>query len=354
MDTLQQAVNIWYSSSNTGNIIAVLSILLAVIFVFFLIPYALEEIKQANKLKENFHKDAEEYGLSSLEEQLVWKYSKDYRWNMSLVFNNKKVFEIIASRILKDNPNYVDIVSSLRHRLGFEKIPWFLPVSSTKDIELYQMGKIIFNEREYEAVVWDKDEINIYLALYYLKTAPIKVGDEIEFSFTTSDYAKAYFKSKVVAISEDGDRSVYKVEHVDKVIRTPLREAVRLELNLKAYLYIPYTEELEAYKEEKVLPELDESSLIEGTIKDLSIGGARFCTNLSLPVDLEHSIFLKFNLYAQELIVYGVIKSKIENIGRYCYGIKFDELSKEQEESIRSYVIEQQRLEIRAYKLGES
>jgi hypothetical protein len=56
MNTLQQAVNIWYSSSNTTNIIIVLWMLLTVIFLFFLIPYLIVEIKKRNKIKEDFSK----------------------------------------------------------------------------------------------------------------------------------------------------------------------------------------------------------------------------------------------------------------------------------------------------------
>jgi hypothetical protein len=117
MNTLQQAINIWYSSSNTTNIIIVLWILLTVIFLFFLIPYLIVEIKKRNKIKEDFFKKAKEYGLTKLEAELLWKYSTDYRWNISLIFNNKKVFKIIASKILKNDTSLADIITQLRINL---------------------------------------------------------------------------------------------------------------------------------------------------------------------------------------------------------------------------------------------
>lgn len=352
-NNLQEAVNLWYGSSNTENIIVVLIILLSVILLFFLIPYEIVEIKKLRKLKEMFFQESLQYGLSSLETSILWKYSKDYRWNPTLIFSNKKAFEITASKILKSNPSFRGLIPSIRHKLGFEKIPWFLPVSGTRDIDLYQIGKIIFNEREYEATVWENDDEYIYLALYNIQNTPIKVGDNITFSFITNDYAKAQFTSRVVDIFEDAGKIVYKIEHVDKVIRTPLREAFRIELNLKAFIYMPSSEELEEYKNNNLLPEPEEESLIEGVIKDLSIGGIRFCTTFSIPINIESEIFLQFNLYNKDIIVYGTIKNKTSSINNYCYGIKLENLTKDQEESIRNYIIEQQRLELKTYKLGE-
>jgi c-di-GMP-binding flagellar brake protein YcgR len=351
MNTLQQAVNIWYSSSNTTNIIIVLWMLLTVVFLFFLIPYLIVEIKKRNKIKEDFFKKAKEYGLTELEAELLWKYSTDYRWNISLIFNNKKVFEMVASKILKNDTSFADIINQLRHKLGFDHVPWFLPISTTKDIELYQSGKILFNERQYDAVVWDKDEKYIYLALYNINKSPIKIGDVITFSFITQDYVQTSFTSKVVGIFEDSGKILYKIEHSDKVLRTPIRDAVRIELSLKAYIYIPTTEELEAYEKEQILPEPEEDNFIEGVIKDLSIGGTRFCTSVSLP-DLQ-KVFVKFRIYDKDLIIFGTIRNKFDAVDHFCYGIKFENVTKEQEEDIRSYIIEQQRLLVKSYKLGE-
>ncbi|MGC8649783.1 MAG: flagellar brake protein [Hydrogenobaculum sp.] len=351
MNTLQQAVNIWYSSSNTTNIIIVLLMLLTVIFLFFLVPYLIVEIKKRNKIKEEFFKKAKEYGLTDLEAELLWRYSSDYRWNIALVFNNKKVFEIVASKILNNDTSFADIINQIRHKLGFDHVPWFLPISTTKDIELYQSGKILFNERQYDAVVWDKDEKYIYLALYNINKSPIKIGDVITFSFITQDYVQTSFSSKVVGISEDSGRILYKVEHSDKVVRVPIRDAVRIELSLKAYIYIPTAEELEVYEKEQILPEPEEDKFIEGVIKDLSIGGTRFCTSVSLS-DLQ-KVFVKFRIYDKDLIIFGTIRNKFDAVDHFCYGIKFENITKEQEEDIRSYIIEQQRLLVKSYKLGE-
>lgn len=351
MNTLEQAVNIWYSSSNTTNIIIVLWMLAVVVLFFFLIPYEIVEIKKRKRLKEEFFKKAKEYGLSDLETILLWKHSKDYRWNISLVFNNKKVFDIISSKIIKEDISYSRLVDEMRHKLGFDRIPWFLPISTTKDIELYQSGQIVFNDRHYEAVVWDKDEKYIYIALYSSSKPPIKIGDYITFSFMTQDYAQISFSSKVAGISEDAGRTIYKIEHSDKIIKTPMREAVRIELSLKAYIYIPKQEELETYEKEKILPAPEEDNVIEGIIKDLSIGGARFCTSFSLQ-ELQ-KIFIGFKIYDKDLLILGSIRNKFDAVDHYCYGIKFEELAKDQEDYIRSYIVEQQRLLVKSYKLGE-
>lgn len=351
MNTLQQAVNIWYSSSNTTNIIIVLWMLLVVIFLFFLLPYAIVETKKRARLKEEFFKKATEYGLSYLEAELLWKYSSDYRWNIALMFNNKKVFDIISSKILKKDMTYSKLIDEMRHKLGFDRTPWFLPISTTKDIELYQSGKIIFNERQYEAVVWDKDENYIYLALYNVSSSPIKIGDYITFSFTTQDYVQTSFTSKVVGISEDAGKILFKVEHSDKITRIPVRDAVRIELSLRAYMYLPTKDELDAYEKEQILPEPEEDKLIEGTIKDLSIGGARFCTSASLQEF--QKIFIKFHIYDKDLLIAGEIRNKFDAVDHYCYGIKFDTIGKEQEDYIRNYIVEQQRLLVKSYKLGE-
>ncbi len=347
MSSLEQAVNIWYSSSNTTNIIIVLWILLVTIFLFFLVPYAIAETRKQNTIKQEFFRKAEEYGLSELESNLLWKYSKDYRWNIALIFNNKKVFEIIALNILKKDTTFVDVIDDLRHKLGFDNIPWFLPVSTTKDIELYQSGKIKFNERQYEAVVWDKDEKYLYIALYNVQSSPIKVGNIITFSFITKDYVKTSFSSKVVEILEDAGRIICKLEHTDKVSREPVREAVRIELSLKAYVYIPSYEELKTYEEEEILPEPEEDKLVGVIIRDLSVGGSRFCTGVSLPIDIESKIFIKFQLYDKDFMLYGIIKNKFDVVDHVCYGAQFERVTKDQEAFIRSYIVEQQRLLIK-------
>ncbi|MGC8677662.1 MAG: flagellar brake protein [Hydrogenobaculum sp.] len=325
--------------------------LLTVIFLFFLVPYLIVEIKKRNKIKEEFFKKAKEYGLSDLEAELLWNYSSDHRWNIALVFNNKKVFEIVASKILKKDMTYSKLIDEMRPKLGFDRIPWFLPISTTKDIELYQSGKILFNGRQYDGVVWDKDEKYIYLALYNINKSPIKIGDVITFSFIIQDYVQISFNLKIIGISEDSGRILYKVEHSDKVVRVPIIDAVRIELSLKAHIYIPTAEELEVYEKEQILPEPEEDKFIEGVIKDLSIGGTRFCTSVFLS-DLQ-KVFVKFRIYDKDLIIFGTIRNKFDTVDHFCYGIKFENITKEQEEDIRSYIIEQQRLLVKSYKLGE-
>jgi len=86
-------------------------------------------------------------------------------------------------------------------------------------------------------------------------------------------------------------------------------------------------------------------------IKDLSIGGTRFCTSISLS-DLQ-KVFVKFRIYDKDLIIFGTIRNKFDAVDHFCYGIKFEDVTKEQEEDIRSYIIEQQRLLVKSYKLGE-
>jgi hypothetical protein len=60
------------------------------------------------------------------------------------VFYSKYVFERCVGKLLKERSDNIPIIVSVRKKLKFENLLWFLQLAITRDIEVYQTGFVSY------------------------------------------------------------------------------------------------------------------------------------------------------------------------------------------------------------------
>lgn len=354
-NSLQEAINIWYSSSSIDNLLTILYILLATAIFLFIIPYLITKYKKQKAIKENFLQECKDYNLDDNECDLLWKNIDEYYWNPSLVLNNKKAFEKISSKIINKDRTYAQIISKIRSKLGFESLPWFLPLSSSKDIDIYQVLTIKVGDLFLEGALWDKDELCLTVGLFDVpSTLNLKLGQKVKVSLEKDSSDKYSFETEICEINTDNQKVVIKLKHVDKLEHTTLRQTVRWETTIFTQFVILKKEELKSILDQKIIPDFEEDRLREGLIKDIGPGGVRLCVKEKLDAKEGDTLMISFRINQKEIRdVLGEIRTITDVIDHTCYGIKFLNLNSSQEEAIRLFVIDEQRKLLKAYKTGE-
>ncbi|GAB6065526.1 PilZ domain-containing protein [Aquifex pyrophilus] len=317
-------------------------LLFIIVFSAFLgivsVPVIYLRIKERQRLKEVFFSRAKDYDLTEEETELLWKYVRQFPVNPTLVFENKALFEKIVDRIVRNgNPEEIKLISTIRMKLRFSSIPWFIPLSTTRDIEVYQTGRLVVGNQEVDAYVYDKDEEFLYIAL--LQPISVKVGDRIKFYFLRENDARYSFEANVEKIFMEMGRMILAVRHTDKLNRIQFRETVRWKVKIPVKFTILKKEGEETY---------------EGIIEDISVRGARVCYEGTIDVKEGENVLLDFTLKGYRFMnLLGRIVHKSVYEKKVCMGIKFEEVSRKEEQIIESFILEEQRKLLRAYKMGE-
>lgn len=72
-----------------------------------------------------------------------------------------------------------------------------------------------------------------------------------------------------------------------------------------------------------------------------------------LEARVEQKVYLYFDLKSHPIRALGTVRNVRSGTSKTCLGIKFENLSKADEDYIRKFIIEEQRELLRAYKMGE-
>jgi len=323
-----------FPNPNAKTILIFMLVLVSFILFLFLLGLLREYYKKI-RLKEYFLKEALEKGLTQEEAEILWKYSMELGRDPFLTLEFKAPFEKVVDLYLKLDPNASEeIVREMREKLGFDYVPYFVPIVSTKDIELFQTGKLYIEEgRAYEVSLFDKDEYYMYWAVIDRRKAPNLKGEKITISFIRKGDGIYKIEGTVVDMYEERGRQIIKIPHTFEFTRYQRREHARVEVELPAKVGIVQEGETE---------------WIDGEIVDISAGGAKVCINLeNYQKELKPltEINLNFKLNGREFH----LKAEVVNVYEYrhsnCYGVKFKEISPEEQKFIHDFVKkEQQRL----------
>lgn len=320
-------------------------ILIAVFSIFSLsiiIPFLYMKISKRRELKRIFFSHAKDYDLTEEEAELLWRYASKLPINPLLVFEKKVIFEKVVDEVVKNgNPEEIKMIPVIRMKLRYDTLPWFIPLSTTRDIDIYQTGTLIVGEYKTDAYVYDKDEEFIYIAL--MSSVPVKVGDKIKFFFVRENDARYSFEGEVEKVFTEMGRVVIAVRHTDKLTRIQLRESMRWKVEIPAKFR--FGESLQ-----KINPEE-----YEGVIEDISVKGVRLCYQGNIPMKDGDYILLDFKLrnYDFKNLIGRVMYKKVYE-KKTCYGIKFEDITRKEEQIIEQFILEEQRKLLRAYKLGET
>lgn len=297
------------------------------------------KVKEKAKAKEFFLSRAKDINLTFEETELLWKYLKTFPINPNLIFENKVLFEKVVDKIVKNgDPEEIKLISAIRMKLRYSSLPWFIPLTTTRDIEVYQIGHIVIGNQKVEAYVFDKDEEYIYIAL--LEPANVKVGDRIQFLFLRENDGRYSFEGTVDKIFMDKGRIVLTIKHTDKLNRVQLRQSIRWKVKIP----VSFT----------ILTKEGEDIKLEGTIEDISIRGVRVCYQGNINIKEGQKVILDFILKSYKFnnllgtVVYKVVYKK-----GICMGIRFEEISRKEEEIIERFILDEQRKLLKTYKMGE-
>ncbi|RMH80700.1 MAG: PilZ domain-containing protein [Acidobacteria bacterium] len=346
-ETFREATRYMFEAPSLYDVFyVILGFALAIGFLI-LFPYLWSRYKLTLETKREFFKMGKNLGLNTDEIEVLWKYASDKKEPVK-VFQSKGIFERCVSEIVRENSSKIDMISTIRSKLRFNTLPWFLPLSTTREIDIYQTGFVTYKGNAYSAAVWDKNERELHIALLDKPIEGIGQGEQIKFSFLREGDGRYYFQSEVQEVYREGSKLVVVVPHLEKLSKIQLRESLRWKVHIPAKLYV-YTDSRVTYLEEP-----REEELLDCTVEDISTSGLNVCTRASVFVMEGYKVFLCFELKGYPIRVFATVRNLREGYDKRCMGVKFDNLSKANEGFIRKFIIEEQQELLRAYKMGET
>ncbi len=342
-DTLIEASR-HFRGPSTQEILLFL-VILALVLAVITIPYLWSRIAHAREVEKAFFLRGKALGLSDKEVALLWKHMKDYPYDPQMVFDNKPLFEKIVTKIVNEDIEGVNLIPSIRSKLRFDTVPWFIPITNTRDIDLYQTGKLVVDNTYVDAAVWDKTETELHVVVLGPLPRAVHVGERVRFHFIRENEGRYSFESTVIDKYNDGDKVVLVLEHTDQINRIQLRESIRWKVNLPVEFALidDFTEE--AMKD--ITPVL-------GRIEDISVKGVRICTEEPITPVQGKYVLMNFAIGEHKFEnLIGQIVNVISKKSSVCMGIKFLKLSRQEEKIIDKFILDEQRRLIKMYKVGE-
>ncbi len=313
-------------------ILFVLSFILFIILVGLIRGYLREK-----HLKDSFFKEALEKGLSEEEALILWTYSRKLGRDPFLTLEFKAPFEKVVDLYLNSESGAnEDLVQDMRAKLGFDYVPYFVPLTSTKDIELFQTAKLYLPDKtKHEVALFDKDERYMYWALVENVPGINLSNTKVTISFIRRGDGIYTFEAPVEDTYVDNGKFILQLPHTFELTRYQRREFARVEVEL------PVSVGIFNRKENKI-------NWVKGEIVDISAGGAKVCIPLSeLNIELSPTmdLILSFDLAGRRFRVKSTIVNVYPRKHTNCYGVKFESLKPEEQKYIHDFVKkEQQRL----------
>ncbi|WP_457640782.1 flagellar brake protein [Persephonella sp.] len=329
------------------SILILIFIILAVLFLFLLGFYFRKSIK--NKLmKKLFIRNLKEKNIPEKGGEIIWKYSRKLGRDPFLALEFKAPFEKVISLYVEENPNYdEELIKTMRKKLGFDICPSFVPLSSTKDIDIFQSGKVTTENKEvFNAAVYDKDEKFIYWYLIDVySNLPHLKGKNVRITLLRRGDAIYKITSNVIDVYVETGKTILKLPHTFDMERIQRREHARIDVEIPAVV-----EKIEVYPNG-----LEKVRRIEGLIADISVGGSRFCIpadrRIEANLNINDDITLIFHMEGRNLKLEGVIVNIYERKTTVCYGIKFKKVSKTDENVLSDFIKKEQKRMMRTLQM---
>jgi len=325
-----------------------------VLIVLFFILGVLLFIITGNRIKKKikyklFSKYAREKELTEEEINILWKYSETLNRDPFLTLEFKAPFEKIVNEYINRNSNFNEnIVKDMRKKLGFDVVPEVVPIVVTKDIDLFQNGKLITADgNSYSIVLYEKDEKFMYwMVIETNGKPPVSIGEVVKLTFVRKGDAIYNVMLPIRDIIVEDDKLIVKLPHTFDLVRIQRREFPRVNVDIDAFI-----------RRIDISPEVLKDRPIKWNyvrIVNISAGGMRICIpperRTELNIYIGHKIEVKFELIGRHLKLEGTIVNMNESRRQVCYGIKFDNVSKDIVEFISKYVKDEQQKIIKMIK----
>ena len=307
-------------------------LVLAVLILSLILIGLIREYIRKQKFRNYFFKEAFEKGLSEKEAQIIWEYSIKLGRDPFLALEFKAPFEKVVDLYLRTDPNADEkLVQDMRVKLGFDYVPYFVPLVSTKDIELFQPAKLYTKTKEsFEIALFDKDEKFMYWAVIDKKNIPNLVGQQVTISFVRKGDGIYKFEGTVEDIYTESGKTILKIPHTFELTRYQRREYTRVEVEIPVKVGIKVE---------------DKTEWIKGEIVDISAGGAKVCISLNeyeSEIQPMTNLTLKFTLAGKELNLKATVVNVYPRRHTTCYGVKFEEIKPDEQKFIYDFVKKEQ------------
>jgi c-di-GMP-binding flagellar brake protein YcgR len=332
-----------------GDILLVLFGFVASVLVLIVLPYAISKYLASRSARRGFEVIGKQMGLNEEEIALLYKCASTLE-DPNKVLYSKYVFERCAGKLVKESSDNIPIIVSVRKKLKFEHLPWFLPLATTRNIELYQTGFVSYKGKSYDAAVWEKTEEDLKIAI--LDRAPEfpHPGDRVKFSFLREDDGRYYFEVEVLKTYLEDGKVILVIPHTEKLDKVQLRESIRWKVSISARAFF-FNRKVQA-EELSLIEELPEESFLEGIIENISTGGVRVCFKRFVSAKEGDSLLLEFEWKGQLFKnILAEIRYIMGSTNRTCFGLKFLNLKKDYEDTIRRFIIEEQKEVLKTYKM---
>jgi len=336
-----------------------IAFVLIVLFVafFVVLPWYVYRLYKERVRKHSFYQTALSYNLEPEEIEFLWNLSKEFNINPNLLLTSYATFQKTIFRYIKKyGPQNHALIYSIRSKLGFTKLPEFVPLSTTLDIDIYQPVTVIIGDEHYEAAVVENNEE--YWAIGFLNNPPpnLKIGDEIIISFIRSNDGRYIITTNVIDLTQQQGQLVARLEHTDKLEKIQLRAYVRWPVNITCkFTLLPVKYLASGESLEEIISKLE---FHEGIIKDISAGGLKICSEPFPEIKkIQEGSYLLLNFLLEETPFENIIcevRRTIKNpfSNEICFGCTFVELPKEIQQRILQFIWDEQRKIIKLYKEG--
>lgn len=347
-ETFKEATRYMFQTDLT-YILLVLFGFVASVVVLVVLPYAVSKYLASRSARKEFEVIGKQMGLNEEEIALLYKCASTLE-DPNKVFYSKYVFETCVGKLVKESSDNIPIIVSVRKKLKFKHLQWFLPLATTRDIEVYQTGFVSYKGKSYSAAVWEKTEEDLKIAI--LDRAPEfpQPGEKVRFSFLREDDGRHYFEAEVLNTYIEGGKVILVIPHTEKLSKIQLREFVRWKVSIPVRVFF-FNRKIKA-EELSLIEELPDESFLEGTIENISTEGVKVCFNKFAPAKEGDSLLLEFEWKGE---AFKNILTEIRHItgstDTTCFGLKFLNLKKDYDDTIRRFIIEEQREALKAYKM---
>ncbi len=321
------------TDTETTEILIIIFVILFLIVTFLFILNFRKALK-AKFLKKLFMKTIREKGLSEKAGEILWKYSTKLGRDPFLSLEIKASFEKAVDLYVQENPDYDEkLLQDTRKKLGFDFVPSFIPLSSTKDIDIFQSGRLTYQDKTFNTSLYDKDEKYMYWLLIDVSNPPNLKGKTVKIQFLRRDDAIYILEGTVSEILKEDDKTILRVPHHTELKRIQRRQYARIEVDMPVSVG-------------RIYENSSEVKWLEGNAKDISAGGVRICIPASQRVKFNlHTgteVWLNFSLDGKDFHLKGTVVNINERKTTICYGIKFVNIKNKEETHIINFVKKQQ------------
>ncbi|WP_200763829.1 flagellar brake protein [Nitrosophilus alvini] len=335
-ETLKLASENWIHTDLT-SILIIIFFILAVIIIF-VGGLLMQKFLKTKHIHNYFFKYAEDKGLTEKEAKILWDYSKRMGRDPLLVIEFKSPFEKVVDLYIHTHPNPDEkLVQDMRKKLGFNVIYNFIPLTLSKDIEMFQNGKMITGKKAYDVALYDKDEKHMYWLIIGLKSrSEIDENRPVKITFLRKGDAIYNLESPITEVLQEDNKIVVKLPHTFEMSRTQRREFPRIETDIPAMIGDIITVD----GKEEIVWHI-------GRILDISVGGVKFCIpkdgSKEIKTGIGQNVLLKFELENNSYDLKASIENKDERKTAICLGLKFTDIKEKEKEKIFEYIQKEQK-----------